>query len=109
MCVRCAILRSRPRMVQTVASQWRNYGSSLLMNASLINGNWVESKSTFDVYNPSTGDVIQSVADMGVQETEAAIDAAYNRFHSKEWQVLTAKERSGLLKVNNQQQIDFIG
>ena len=36
---------------------------------------------------------------MGSKEAEAAIDAAYNRFHSKEWYSLTAKDRSNLLKV----------
>ena len=86
-----------------LAGQWRCYSSSLLVNKNLINGKWMDaqSKKTFEVYNPSTGDVIQNVPDMGKQEAEAAIDAAYSRFHSREWQLLTAKERSVLLKVTD--------
>lgn len=70
--------------------------------SGFINGVWVGSSSnkTFDVSNPSTGKIITQVADMGRQETEAAIDAAYTRFHSKDWQSLTAKDRSNLLKVS---------
>lgn len=72
--------------------------------SGFINGVWVGSSSnrTFDVLNPSTGNVIAQVADMGKVETEAAIDAAHNRFHSKEWYSLTAKDRSQLLKVYSQ-------
>lgn len=83
-------------------SIFRKYSSAnLLLDKGFINGVWVgaTSNKTFEVLNPSTNNVIAQVADMGKGETEAAIDAAYNRFHSKEWQSLTAKDRSNLLKV----------
>lgn len=83
---------------------FRNHSSTnLLLDKGFINGVWVgaTSNKTFEVLNPSTGNVIAQVADMGKGETEAAIDAAHNRFHSKEWQSLTAKDRSNLLKVSN--------
>lgn len=75
---------------------------SLLLNKGLINGEWVEamSKKKFNVLNPSSGETVGSVPDMGVEDTNSAIQAAYDRFQSAEWQNLTAKERSGLLKVS---------
>ncbi|XP_059619908.1 succinate-semialdehyde dehydrogenase, mitochondrial [Phlebotomus argentipes] len=73
---------------------------SLLLNKGLINGEWVEAlnKKKFDVFNPASGEKVGSVPDMGVEDTNSAIQAAYDRFQSAEWQNLTAKERSGLLK-----------
>lgn len=75
--------------------------SNLISDKAFINGVWVSAANnkTFDVLNPATGNVIAQVADMGKAETEAAIDAAYNRFHSKDWYSLTAKDRSNLLKA----------
>ena len=70
--------------------------SSLLRDRALINGEWVSSDETFDVTNPVNGKVITSVPDCGAQETEKAIDLAYEAFQT--WRWTTAKERSNLLR-----------
>lgn len=76
--------------------------SRLVMDKGYINGSWVKAKSNkqFEVLNPANMKVVGSVPDMTAEETIEAIDSAYQTFHSKEWQALTAKERSGLLKVS---------
>ena len=68
------------------------------MEAALIAGEWTNTSSSgdrFDVRNPSTGDVIVSLPDMGVEETHAAIDAAY--LAQKDWAAKTGKERATVL------------
>lgn len=71
---------------------------SLLKCAGFINGQWVQTKTekAFEVFNPSTGDVVASVADLGVQETQLAIDAAQAAF--EKWREVPAKQRSSLLR-----------
>lgn len=73
----------------------------LLLNKTLINGEWVSSSSNaeLEVINPANGSIVGHVPDLEVRDVHKAIDAAYNTFHSKEWTSLTAKERSTLLKV----------
>ncbi len=65
----------------------------LLISKGFVAGEWVDAQSgkTFDVRNPSTGEVITSVANMGVEETRVAIDAAY--VAQKDWAAKTGKER----------------
>ncbi|TIV69683.1 MAG: NAD-dependent succinate-semialdehyde dehydrogenase, partial [Mesorhizobium sp.] len=50
---------------------------------------------TFEVSNPSTGELLAELPDMGVEETRAAIDKAY--VAQAEWAALTARERSEML------------
>ncbi|WP_181178345.1 NAD-dependent succinate-semialdehyde dehydrogenase [Mesorhizobium sp. B4-1-3] len=50
---------------------------------------------TFEVFNPSTGELLAELPDMGVEETRAAIDKAYAA--QAEWAALTARERSEML------------
>ncbi|MDX8481465.1 NAD-dependent succinate-semialdehyde dehydrogenase [Mesorhizobium sp. VK24D] len=50
---------------------------------------------TFEVFNPSTGELLAELPDMGVEETRAAIDKAY--VAQAEWAALTARERSEIL------------
>ncbi len=50
---------------------------------------------TFEVFNPSTGELLAELPDMGVAETRAAIDKAY--VAQAEWAALTARERSEML------------
>lgn len=50
---------------------------------------------TFKVFNPSTGEVLAELPDMGVEETRAAIDKAYTA--QSGWAALTARERSVIL------------
>lgn len=69
---------------------------TLLETRAYVNGQWVETGNTFPVYNPSTGDLIADVADLGVEDTKAAIDAAY--LAKADWAAHTGKERSAILK-----------
>uniref|UniRef100_A0A1B6JYT7 Succinate-semialdehyde dehydrogenase n=1 Tax=Homalodisca liturata TaxID=320908 RepID=A0A1B6JYT7_9HEMI len=70
----------------------------LLKTKGFINGEWVSARSgkTFEVTNPATTQVIASVPDMDVTDTETAIAAANEAFQS--WGNTTAKERATLLR-----------
>jgi delta 1-pyrroline-5-carboxylate dehydrogenase len=74
----------------------------LLMKNTLVNGEWITSHngSTFDVINPANEEVVGSVPDMNVDDTQKAIDSAHKAFYDPSWQNSTAKERSTLLKVS---------
>ena len=69
----------------------------LLKNKAYINGAWVDAKSgkSFEVVNPSNGQVIVSVPDLDVNDARIAIDAAHKAF--PHWSKKTAKERSIIL------------
>lgn len=72
---------------------------SLAVDNALIDGAWIaasDSGKTFDVTNPSTGDVIATLPDMGRAETARAIDAAHKA--QKLWAAKTGKERAGILR-----------
>jgi len=70
---------------------------NLLKNKAYINGNWVEAKrgKSFEVINPSNGNVIINVPDLDVDDARIAIDAAHEAF--PHWSKKTAKERSIIL------------
>ncbi len=71
----------------------------LLVSSGLIGGSWMSASSQgkiFEVTNPSTGDVITTLPDMGIEETKSAIDAAY--IAQKAWAAKTGKERAGVLR-----------
>ncbi len=71
---------------------------ALLRDKSYINGAWQESAmgTTFAVTNPADGAWVADVADGGVKETRAAIQAAAAAFPA--WRAKTAKERAALLR-----------
>ncbi len=71
---------------------------SLLKQQAYINGEWIDALNggTNEVLNPANGEVIATVPDLGVEETEAAIAAANNALSS--WKKKTAKERSVFLR-----------
>ncbi|MDA4847244.1 NAD-dependent succinate-semialdehyde dehydrogenase [Hoeflea poritis] len=72
---------------------------SLLPAAGLVGGQWIteaDSGRHFDVDNPSNGEVIASLPDMGAQNTRQAIDAAHDA--QKKWAAMTAKERGAILR-----------
>ena len=70
---------------------------NLLKNKAYVNGAWVDAKSTktFEVVNPSNGNLIVNVPDLDVNDARIAIDAAYEAFPN--WSKKTAKERSIIL------------
>lgn len=69
-----------------------------LCSQGLIGGEWATPNygRTFPVNNPATGQLIMDVPYMGGKETSAAIDAAYNAFHS--WSRRPGLDRSKLLR-----------
>ncbi|WP_417669578.1 NAD-dependent succinate-semialdehyde dehydrogenase [Roseibium sp.] len=71
----------------------------LLCTKAFVSGEWVgESASgeTFDVTDPATGDLITALPELGVEETRAAIDAAY--VAQKDWAAKTGKDRAAVLR-----------
>lgn len=50
----------------------------------------------FDVLNPSTGELLATLPDMGIDETRAAIDAAHTA--QAFWAAMPAKDRSAVLR-----------
>ena len=69
---------------------------SLLKTDALINGQWVQGSSRFDVHDPATGAKLADVANLGVAEAEAAIAAANSAWPA--WRNKTGKERSIILR-----------
>ena len=72
---------------------------SLLVTSAYVAGSWMKAApgdKTFDVLNPSTGELITALPDLGVDETKAAIDAAY--VAQKDWAAKTGKERAAVLR-----------
>jgi succinate-semialdehyde dehydrogenase / glutarate-semialdehyde dehydrogenase len=87
-------------MSKTLSQMLKN--PDLLISAALVGDSWVEKASsgkTFDVLNPSSGEVITSLPDLGVEEARKAIDAA--EIAQKEWAKKTGKERSAVLRKFN--------
>ncbi len=70
--------------------------SSLLETRAFLNGEWVETEKTFQVYNPATGEKIADVSDVSLPELEVTIDQAYRA--QKDWAVWTGKERASILR-----------
>jgi len=72
--------------------------ASLLREANLIDGQWVQADSgrTVEVRNPANGELVGVVPAAGTAETKRAIEAAYKA--QKAWRKLTAKERQKPLR-----------
>ena len=70
----------------------------LIVSKGYINGVFTSGNSnkTFDVNDPSTGELIIKLPDMGVSETRDAINAAHKA--QKSWAAKTGKERSTILR-----------
>lgn len=70
----------------------------LLQSQAYVNGAWVDgSAGTFDVANPSTGDVIAQVADLSRADVAIAIEGA--QAAQRDWAKRTAKDRSNVLRA----------
>ena len=69
---------------------------SLLKTDGLINGEWVQGTSRFDVLDPATGAKLADVANLGPADAEKAIAAANVAWGP--WRNKTAKERSIILR-----------
>ena len=69
---------------------------SLLKTDALINGQWLQGSSRFDVHDPATGAKLADVANLGTADAEAAIAAANAAWPA--WRSKTGKERSIILR-----------
>ena len=71
---------------------------TLLRTQAYVGGEWIDADSgaTFDVTDPATGEVVASVADLGVDETRRAVDLA--EVAQKAWAARTAKDRGTVLR-----------
>ncbi|HYD69981.1 NAD-dependent succinate-semialdehyde dehydrogenase [Azospirillum sp.] len=71
---------------------------SLLQSKAYVNGAWIGAHSgrSFPVTNPATGAELGRVADLGAEETRAAIIAANEAWPA--WRSKTAKERAAILR-----------
>jgi len=71
---------------------------SLFREQCYIDGAWVDAadRSTIEVRDPASNDLIGTVPKLGAAETRRAIEAADRAFQS--WRNTTAKERAGLLR-----------
>lgn len=89
-----------------------NNNVSLLEFRAYINGQFVEGKQTFGVTNPTTGERIAEVTDLGVEEARLAIEQAAKA--QKKWQKLLPKERAVILRrwfeliMQNQEELAHI-
>jgi succinate-semialdehyde dehydrogenase/glutarate-semialdehyde dehydrogenase len=70
--------------------------ASLFKTDALINGEWLKGPSRFDVHDPSNGNKLADVANLGPKEAEAAIAAANTAWPA--WRNKTGKERSIILR-----------
>ncbi|KAK5688679.1 hypothetical protein LTS10_000657 [Elasticomyces elasticus] len=71
----------------------------LLKHKGLINGEWVDSssgKSTFDVVDPATLDVLATLPEMDKNDTAKAVDAAFEAF--KTFKKTSARSRARMLR-----------
>ncbi|MCQ8781223.1 NAD-dependent succinate-semialdehyde dehydrogenase [Mangrovibrevibacter kandeliae] len=69
---------------------------TLLKQAAFIAGRWIDSAEVFEVRNPSTGELVACVPDLGPSDAREAIDRAYAA--QKDWAARTGKERAAVLK-----------
>jgi phenylacetaldehyde dehydrogenase len=65
----------------------------------LINGNWVEAVSgkTFPTYDPSTGEVLATVAEGDRADIDLAVKAARKAFEFGPWRKMSPSERGRLI------------
>lgn len=70
---------------------------SLLVDRAYVAGEWIGGGPSFDVGNPSTGEVVATVPDLDRNAVVRAIDAAHRA--QKDWAARTGKERAGVLRA----------
>jgi len=65
----------------------------------LINGNWVDAVSgkTFPSYDPSTGEVLATIAEGDRADIDLAVKSARKAFDSGPWRKMSASERGRLI------------
>ncbi|MEC9103092.1 MAG: aldehyde dehydrogenase family protein, partial [Pseudomonadota bacterium] len=69
---------------------------SLLETRAYVNGTWITGDTQFDVFDPATGQLVASVADLDIVATARAVDAAHAA--GPGWAAMTGKERAAILR-----------
>ena len=69
--------------------------AGLLKGMALIDGQWVDGSSRFDVTDPATGAVIAQVPNLDAGHAQSAVDAAHRAWPA--WRARTAKDRANLM------------
>ncbi|MGR3376385.1 NAD-dependent succinate-semialdehyde dehydrogenase [Salipiger abyssi] len=69
---------------------------SLLETRAYVNGAWIEGEARFDVFDPATGKLVASVADLDVAATARVVEAAHAA--GPGWAAMTGKERAAILR-----------
>ncbi|KAG9072434.1 succinate semialdehyde dehydrogenase NADP+ linked [Linnemannia hyalina] len=93
-----------PRFLSSAANSFANIKSqlndpTLITTAGFIDNEFITTSNSgkhFPVYDPANGTEIARFPDMGIEETDRAIQAAKQAFSS--WSKTTAKERSTILR-----------
>lgn len=70
--------------------------NKLIKGTAFIDGRAIESKKTFDVINPATGEIIVEVSDLSITEAQEAIDIAADKWPA--WRTTDIATRSELLR-----------
>ena len=75
-----------------------NFNQKLFKTEAYIDGQWLsaDNKSTIEVTNPATGEVIGTVPNMGAKEATKAIEAAERALPT--WQAKSAQERADIMR-----------
>ena len=68
----------------------------LIKNGSFINGEWQQSQSSFEVFNPADQSSLGYVSEVTPEQLEKSINSAY--VAQKKWQDKTVDERSTILR-----------
>ncbi len=86
-------------MTVTLTASALDGGAARVPDRMLIDGQWVRaiSAKTFDVYNPSTGEVIARLPDAGAADVDLAVQAARRSFDDERWRGLPGAERGVIL------------
>ncbi|KAK1515351.1 succinate-semialdehyde dehydrogenase [Colletotrichum costaricense] len=74
---------------------WPLKNQSLVISKGLVNGEWREGRTRFEVYEPSTGNVLDTVSGFNKEDVVEAIESAYTAFQA--FRHTTAKERAMIL------------
>jgi len=85
-------------MLDKLKTQLQLKNPDLLREQAYINGEWVDADDgrSFAVTNPADGSLLANVAELGVDETRRAIEAANAAWAA--WRALTAKQRAAILR-----------
>lgn len=79
---------------------------ALIRNTAYVDGQWIaaQTKGTFSVHDPATGNFLAEVPHMDLQDTENAVHAAKEAF--QHWSKLEAAQRAGFLRKWHQLIVD---